>query len=167
MYCKSSLNFSSHESEFLPLTCASPVSPGLTSCLCFCSSLYNGRYSTSNGLGPTMLMSPFSMFTSSGNSSKLVLLSTLPNFVSLSESGSKFPFSSFLSVIVLNLYSVNIFSSFPGRCCLNIIGLPSFILTSIATTSNTGDKTISAIKLNIKSNILFICLKDNRKGYTL
>ena len=103
-----------------------------------------------------MLISPFSIFHSSGSSSRLVERRNLPNLVNLSLSDNNSPNLSFLSIIVLNLYIVNIFSFNPGLCCLNIIGLPSLTLTNIATISITGPNIISAIKDNMKSKILLI-----------
>ena len=98
-----------------------------------------------------MLISPFKILNSSGNSSKLVERKNFPNFVSLTSSGSSSPFSSRSSVIVRNLYILNIFSSFPGRGCLNSTGLPSFTRTSTATTAMIGDRTVIASKDNKKS----------------
>ena len=103
-----------------------------------------------------MLISPLAILNASGISSKLVALSIFPNLVSLSLSGNKFPFSSFASVIVLNLYNLNIFSSFPGLSCVKITGEPNFTLTNIAIIRYNHEKTIIAIKLHIKSNGLFI-----------
>lgn len=51
-------------------------------------SLYRGRYFIRRGLGPTLDISPFSMFHSSGNSSKLVLRKIRPNFVNQIASAS-------------------------------------------------------------------------------
>ena len=98
-----------------------------------------------------MLISPFKMLKSSGSSSKLVERKNFPNFVSLTSSGSNSPFSSRPSVIVRNLYILNIFSSFPGRGWRNSTGLPSFTRTSAATTAMIGDRTIIASKDNKKS----------------
>ena len=98
-----------------------------------------------------MLISPFKILNSSGNSSKLVDLKNLPNLVNLIESESNSPFSSFSSVIVRNLYILKIFSFKPGRSCLNNIGLPSLNRTSIATINNNGDNAIIAISDNTKS----------------
>ena len=86
----------------------------------------------------------------------VAMLKNFPNFVSLYSSGNRFPSISLLSVIVLNLYSVNIFSFFPGLFCLNIIVLPRFILTNIPIIIINGINTINAIRLNIKSNIRFM-----------
>ena len=96
------------------------------------------------------------MFINSGSSSKLVDLNIFPNLVSLSSSGRKLPFPSFLSVIVRNLYNVNIFPLNPGLSCLKITGVPNFILTKIAVIKITGDKTINAIKAQIQSCGRFI-----------
>ena len=95
--------------------------------------------------------SPLAIQNSSGNSSKLVLLSFLPKFVRRSSSGNKLPASSRLSVIVRNLYILNILPFNPGRCCLKITGEPSLILTSTAIKTKTGDKTMIAMTERIRS----------------
>src|SRR5699024_12089798 len=100
-------------------------------------------------------MSPFNILKSPGSSSKDVLLSSLPNLLILSLSDKSSPSSSLSLVIVLNLYIVKISSYRPGLLCLNNIGLPSLNLTSITTTSNTGESTIIATKDNIISINLF------------
>src|SRR5690554_4666409 len=101
-YHTSSLNFSSQLSELRPFTCAQPVTPGRTSWRRYCSALYNGRYSISNGRGPTKLISPFSTFHNSGSSSKLVERNQLPKGVKRSESGSGLPSASTASRMVRN-----------------------------------------------------------------
>lgn len=56
-----------------------------------------------------------------------------------------------------------IFSLFPGRSCLKIIGEPSLILTKIPTIKIIGDKTMRAIPDNRISKILF--QKADRKFF--
>src|SRR5699024_606461 len=97
-----------------------------------------------NGLGPTKLISPFKIFQSSGNSSKLDALKVLPNLVSLSESDNNSPLLSTASLIDRNLYNVNIFSSLPGLSCLNITGDPNFFLITKFNTRKTGAKINNA-----------------------
>ena len=145
IYQRSLVNLCSHAIEFLPLIWAQPVIPGRTSCLCFCVSLYKGRYSMRSGRGPTKLISPLSTLKSSGSSSILVFLKNLPKSTSLSLSGSNLPSVSLLFVIVLNLYIVKIFSFRPGLCCLKMTGLPSFNLTRTATINNNGLSRIKAV----------------------
>ena len=103
-------------------------------------------------------MSPFNILISSGNSSNDVDLNFLPNEVSLTSSGNRFPSLSFSSVIVLNLYNLNIFSFLPGLSCVNKTGDPNFILTRIAVIIIIGDKTIIANNAHKKSCGLFINL---------
>ena len=141
--------------KFLPFTCANPVSPGRTSCLCLSSSVYQSKYDGKSGLGPTILISPLIILNASGNSSKLVDLSNFPNFVSRLLSGNKLPSLSLLSVIVLNLYSLNNLSFFPGLYWVNRIGDPNFTLTKIATIKYNHEKHTTAPKAQIKSNGLF------------
>src|SRR5699024_2231967 len=102
-YHTSNRNRSSQLMLFLPLTCAHPVIPGLTSCLLDCSLLYKGKYSINNGRGPIKLISPFNTLNNCGNSSKLNFLMTFPVLVILSSFGNKLPRSSVSFVIVLNL----------------------------------------------------------------
>src|SRR6056297_2655441 len=83
-YSKSNSNFSCQVSLFLPFIYANPVKPDLTLCRCFCFSLYKGKYSTNNGLGPIKDISPFKIFHNSGSSSKLVALNNFPNLDNLS-----------------------------------------------------------------------------------
>src|SRR5690606_14910854 len=83
-----------------------------------------------------------------------VLLKNLPNLISLSLSGNRFPFSSVLFVIVRNLYILKIFSFLPGRACLNITGEPSLNFTKMAIRIINGNNNIIAIKDTIKSNTL-------------
>src|SRR5699024_4013429 len=108
-YQTSIANLSSHDEVALPLTAVRLVSPGLTLCLFFCSSLYLVKYSVNKGLGPIMLISPFKILNSSGNSSILVDRNNFPNFVSLCLFGKSIPFSSTAFVILLNLYSLKTF----------------------------------------------------------
>ena len=84
------------------------------------------------------------MFNASGNSSKDVDLNHLPNDVNLTSSDNRFPFSSFSSVIVLNLYNSNTSPFLPGLFCLKITGLPSFSFTNNATVKYIGEKTVKA-----------------------
>ena len=85
------------------------------------------RYCTNKGLGPTIDISPFKIFNSSGSSSIDVERKNWPNLVSLISSGNRFPFSSFASVMVRNFKIPKIFSFFPGRSCLKNTGAPSFM----------------------------------------
>ena len=90
------------------------------------------------------ILSPFTIFNSSGNSSRLVARKNFPNLGSLSASGSKFPLSSRLSVILRNLYILKIFPCSPGRSWQKRIGEPSFKRTRRATKSDSGEKRRSA-----------------------
>ena len=99
-YSRSNSNFSSQLMAFLPLHCAHPVNPGLTSCLMFLIfHLYKGRYLTRSGLGPTIDISPFKILKALVIHPDFVDLNSFPNFVSLISSGRRFPSSSFSSVI--------------------------------------------------------------------
>ena len=97
----------------------------------------------------------FNMQKSSGSSSRLVFLKTDPNFVSLTSSGKRLPSASLSSVIVLNLYILNIFSSLPGLGCLNNTGLPSLIRTRMNKIRYSQLKTIRNSTDNTISNSLF------------
>src|SRR5690606_29451558 len=154
-YQTSYANFSSQESAFLPFTWAHPVIPGRTSWRRAGSGVYNGKYSISNGRGPTRLMSPLSTLNSSGSSSKLVLRKKRPNLVSRCSSGKRRPFSSRASVIVRNLYIVNGRPCNPGRTCLKITGLPAFAQTKAAITSISGDKTMRSTAEAVTSKSRF------------
>jgi glycosyltransferase involved in cell wall biosynthesis len=154
-YQTSNLNFSSQLIAFLPFTWAHPVKPGFTSCLLACSGEYRSRYLTSKGLGPTKLISPFNILYNSGSSSILVLRKNLPNLVSLSVSGNKFPSASFLSIMLRNLNIVNTLPCKPGRFCRKKIGEPNLILTNKHTINNIGDSiTIKKSEKKISKNLL-------------
>src|SRR5699024_3853342 len=94
-YHTSNRNRSSQLMLFLPLTCAHPVIPGLTSCLLDCSLLYKAKYSINNGRGPIKSISPFNTLNN--------CVMTFPVLVILSSFGNKLPRSSVSFVIVLNL----------------------------------------------------------------
>ena len=64
--------------------------------------MYKFRTMTNCGRGPITDIVPFKILNASGSSSRLVFLSHLPNFVSLTSSGRSSPFSSRSSVIVRN-----------------------------------------------------------------
>jgi hypothetical protein len=91
------------------------------------------------------------MLNKLGNSSRLVDLKNLPNFVNLSSSINRLPFSSFSLVIVLNLYKLKIFSFKPGLACLKIIGEPNLILTKNAINKKIGESKTKAIEEITKS----------------
>ena len=138
MYFRSQSNLSSQEIALRPFTCANPLNPGLAVCLFLCSSSMKTISRTNCGLGPIRVIVPFNMLNTSGNSSRLVFLSHFPNFVNLISSGRSSPFLSLSSVIVLNLYILNIVSfpsnpTKPGLSCLNKTGVPNLILTRSAT----------------------------------
>jgi len=102
-----------------------------------------------------MLISPFTIFASSGNSSSEVALKKRPYLFNLTSSGNNLPSLFFRLSIVRNFINLNIFSSFPGRSCIKK-GFP--LINTIPSTiniNNTGESTIKAIKLNEKSIILF------------
>ena len=104
-----------------------------------------------------MLISPFNMFISCGNSSILVFLINLPILVILgsflilnigpflSFCFSNFSFiSSAFTTIDLNLYILNFLLLIPTRSCENITGPFDSIFISMATTISIGANTISA-----------------------
>src|SRR5690606_27953470 len=112
-----------------------------------------------SGRGPTKLISPLIILINWGISSKEDFLRNVPNFVTLSSSGNNFPFSSVLSVIVLNFMIWKIFSFFPGLGCKNN-GLPLFTNNRInQITRKKGIRTIKPIRERVKSiNLLKIIL---------
>ncbi len=154
-YSTSSSNFRDQDKEFLPLTCASPVTPGRTSCLRFSNGEYRLRYRTRRGRGPTMLMSPLITFHRVGSSSMLVDRKIRPNFVSRSSSVTSRP-SSDTFLIVRNLRRRKICPLSPGRSCLNRIGRPNFAMTAPATRSWIGAVTTSAADAPTRSRIRFV-----------
>ena len=106
---------------------------------------------TSCGLGPITAMSPFKMLNSSGSSSRLVERRNLPYAVRRTSSGSNLPLASFSFVMVRNLTSLKIFSSFPGRGCVKN-GFP-FILTAprIVRATSSGLRQQIAARAQQKS----------------
>ena len=159
-YLISFSNFCSQLMALRPLTCANPVSPGLTSCRLDSRLLYNGRYSTKRGRGPTIAISPTKIFKSCGNSSRDVFRSTFPYPLSRCSSGSKVPALSFLLLIVLNLIIRKIFSFpdlsfFPGRNCTKK-GFPRIATAPTAVkTKKIGDNITSAKSESTKSKNRF------------
>src|SRR5699024_5667610 len=143
---------------FLPFIWAHPVIPGRTSCLLACSSVYKSKYSTNNGLGPTILISPFKTLINCGSSSRLVFRKTLPNFVIRLLLGNKQPNLSLLFFIVLNLYMWNFSPCKPGLCCLKITGNPIFNNIVKAIMRIGIENIVSKINENVTSNIRFISL---------
>ena len=84
------------------------------------------------------------MLIISGNSSRLLSRIHLPSRVSRASSGSSRPFASRSSVMVRNLYMLNIFSSFPGRFCVKITGFPARMRTASARIPYSQQSSTSA-----------------------
>lgn len=114
-----------------------------------------------------MLISPRRMLKTSGSSSSEDARREQPNFVNRWSSGRRFPFSSLASVIVLNLYRLKIRSSFPGRGCLKITGLPSLIRTRIVIMMYNHQNTITAAKPQRMSSSLLKYLSYKPYGLCL
>ena len=151
--------------------------PGRTSWRRACSSEYNGKYLGSSGRGPISAMSPFSTLMSCGSSSMLVERTNLPTVVRRCASGSSLPFSSRSSVMVLNLMTLKILPSLPGRSWKKKSlpqtppsreGFPflSAIKSQIDITNRMGLMQISAMSEIQKSrNRLKKCLYTEKYKY--
>src|SRR5580658_6734889 len=137
-YQTSRANFSSHERELRPCTCAQPVMPGRTSCRRSWRALYRGKYSANSGRGPTRLMSPLRTFQSCGNSSRLQALRIAPTPVSLAASSSKLPEPSRASDIVRNFQSLKTRPCSPVRSCVQNTGGPSHSRIATAAAAMAG-----------------------------
>ena len=156
IYSKSAASFFSQLSAFRPRVWARPVSPGRTECRLRCSGVMKTISRTSCGRGPTTDMSPFKMLNTSGSSSREVARRLRPKAVSVISSGSSSPCSSGASVMVRNLYSLKIFSSFPGLGCTNKTGEPNLKRTNTATRRYSQTKTSSAAKAQTISSTRFM-----------
>jgi len=112
------------------------------------------------GRGPTRLISPFSTFQSSGNSSRLVLRRKRPSDVSRSASVSKFLASSLGLIIVRNLYIPKGLPFSPGLLCLKKTGWPRSLLTFHISKIKRGERRIKPTKDTTISSSLFIIFSN-------
>jgi len=144
-------NFCSQRMALRPFTRAHPVIPGFTSWRLAWRALYNGRYSTSNGRGPTRLISPFITFSNCGISSMESFLIHCPTSVSLSPSGNNSPSRPRLSFMVLNLMMRKILPCTPGlRWKKNTLPLLA-TNNAMQAARKTGSSTINAMAATKKS----------------
>src|SRR5437763_16305545 len=128
-----------------PLSCQSPVMPGLMRSLCLCSGLYCSTIKGISGLGPTIDILPSRTFRSCGSSSKLVRRRNLPILVILGslETFGEYWYMGDPLVMVRNFHILKRRPFWPTRSCRKNTGPVESILIKTASTSNNGEQTIS------------------------